>query len=117
MVYALQKLRHYLLGGNFKMYTDHSDLKYLVNKLVLGRNIYRWFLLFQEYDFEVIVKPRRLNAGPDHLSQIKTGEEPTNLEEGFPDAHLFTVHVVDNQFVDIIHFLTTRTPSEGHTSQ
>jgi hypothetical protein len=36
MVYALQKFRHYLLGKHFKMFTDHSSLKYLVNKLVLG---------------------------------------------------------------------------------
>ena len=39
MVYALQKFRHYLLGGHFKMYTDHFALKYLVNKPVLGGNI------------------------------------------------------------------------------
>lgn len=37
MVYALHKFRHYLLGRHFKMYTDHSTLKYLVNKPVLGR--------------------------------------------------------------------------------
>jgi hypothetical protein len=36
MVYALQKFRHYLLGKHFKMFTDHSTLKYLVNKSVLG---------------------------------------------------------------------------------
>jgi hypothetical protein len=36
MVYALQKFRHYLLGGHFKMFTNHFALKYLVNKLVLG---------------------------------------------------------------------------------
>ena len=36
MVYALQKFRHYLLGGHFKMYTNYSTLKYLVNKHVLG---------------------------------------------------------------------------------
>jgi hypothetical protein len=36
MVYALQKLRHYLLGKHFKMFTDHYALKYLVNKPVLG---------------------------------------------------------------------------------
>jgi hypothetical protein len=36
MVYALQKFKHYLLGKHFKMFTDHSALKYLVNKLVLG---------------------------------------------------------------------------------
>lgn len=68
MVYELEKFRHYLLGGNFKMYTNHSGLKYLVNKLMLGGKIWMLFLLFQEYDFEVIVKPRRLNIGLDHLS-------------------------------------------------
>ena len=41
MVYALQKYRHYLLGGHFKMYTDHSTLKYLVKKPVLGGRICR----------------------------------------------------------------------------
>jgi hypothetical protein len=39
MVYALQKFRHYLLGGHFKMFTDHSTLKYLVNKPMLGGRI------------------------------------------------------------------------------
>ena len=46
MVYALQKLRHYLLGCHFKMFTDHSNLKYLVNNHVLGGKICRWLLLF-----------------------------------------------------------------------
>jgi hypothetical protein len=27
MVYALHNFRHYLLGGHFKMFTDHSMLK------------------------------------------------------------------------------------------
>ena len=47
MVYALEKFQHYLLGGHFKMFTDHSSLKYLVNKPVLGGNIYRLLLLFK----------------------------------------------------------------------
>ena len=55
MVYALQKFKHYLLGAHFKMFTDHSTLKYLVNKPVLGGRICRWLLLFQEYDFQIIV--------------------------------------------------------------
>jgi hypothetical protein len=32
MVYALQNFCHYLLGGHFKMFINHSVLKYLVNK-------------------------------------------------------------------------------------
>jgi hypothetical protein len=35
MIYALKKFRHYLLGSHFKFFTDHSILKYLVNKPVL----------------------------------------------------------------------------------
>jgi len=86
MVYALQKFRHYLLGKHFNMFTDHSTLKYLVNKPLFGGRIYRWILLFQEFDFEVIVKPEKLNAGPDHLSRVTNGEEPTNLEDNLPNT-------------------------------
>ena len=70
MVYALQKFCHCLLGGHFKMFTDKSTLKYLVNKPVVGVNIFRWLLIFQEFDFEIIVKPGWLNARLDHLSRI-----------------------------------------------
>jgi hypothetical protein len=91
MVYALQKFKHYLLGKNFKMFTDHSSLKYIVNKPVLGGRICRWLLLFQEFDFELIVKPGKLNARPYYFSRITNGEEPTNLEDNLPDAKLFSV--------------------------
>jgi hypothetical protein len=86
MVYALQKFRYYLLGGHFKMFTDYSALKYLVNKPVLGGRICRWLLLFQEYDFEIVVNPGRMNKGPNHLSRLEHGEEPTSLEDTFLDA-------------------------------
>eukprot|EP00253_Pinus_taeda_P026186 PITA_26186 len=79
--------------------------------------ICRWLLLFQEYDFEVIVKLGRLNARPDHLSHIEIGEEPTNLEEVLLDVQLITVHIVNGHFEDIIHFLTIETDLEGYTIQ
>ena len=99
------------------MYTTHSALKYLLNKPVLGGKICRWLILFQEYDFKFIVKPAKLNVGPDHLSRIETGEEPTNLEEGLPDVQLFVVRIVDSHFEDIIHFLMMGMAPDGYTSQ
>jgi hypothetical protein len=98
MVYALQNFRHYLLGGHFKMFIDHSTLKYLVNKSVLGGIICRWLLLFQEYDFEIVVKPGRMNKGPDHLSMLEHGKEPTSLEDTLPDAQLLAIRKFDDQF-------------------
>ena len=57
MVYALQKFWHYFLCDHFKMFTNHSSLQYLVNKTVLRGKIYQSLLIFQEFDFEIIVKP------------------------------------------------------------
>ena len=68
------------------MFTDCSSLKYLVNKPVLGGKICHWLLLFQKFDFEIIVQLGHLNVGPDHLSRIETGEELTNIEDGLPDT-------------------------------
>jgi hypothetical protein len=118
MVYALHKFRHYLLGKYFKMFTDHSALKYLFNKPMLWGIFCRWLLLFQEFYFEVIVKPRKLNEGLDNLSMITNGEEPMNLEDNFPDAQLFLVQVDDEYFASIIQYLSTgTTPQELNTMQ
>jgi hypothetical protein len=98
---------HYLLGKHFKMFTNHSCLKYLVNKIVLGGRIYRWLLLFQEFDFEVIFKPGKLNEIHDHLSRITNGKEPANLEDNFHDVQLFSVQITGGYFVDINEYLST----------
>jgi hypothetical protein len=54
-----------------------------------------------------VVKPRKLNAGPDHLSCILTGEDAGNLDDSFPDAQLFGVNMVDDYFSNIVQFLRT----------
>lgn len=78
-----------------------------MNKPVLGGKICRWLLLFQEYDFEVVVKPRRLNVEHDHLSRLEIGEEPMSIQDNIRDAQLFAIKIADDHFGDIIHFLAT----------
>ena len=66
----------------------------------------------------MIVKPRKLNAGPDHLSRVTNGEKPTNLEDNFLDAHLFSFQVVDEYFANIIQYMSIGTaPQEFNTVQ
>ena len=55
----------------------------------------------------MIFKLGKLNVGHDHLSRVTNGEEPTNLEDNFPDAQLFSVQVVDEYSTDIIEYLST----------
>jgi hypothetical protein len=84
----------------------------------LGGRIRRRLLLFQEFDFEVIIKPRKLNVGPDHLSRVTNEEEPMNIEDKFSDTHLFSVQIHDEYFADILQYLSIGTmPQEYNTTQ
>jgi hypothetical protein len=69
---------------------------------VLGEGICIWLLLFQECDFETVVKPRRMNKRPDHLSRLEHGEEHTSLEDTVPNAQLLAIRKVDDQFTEIV---------------
>jgi hypothetical protein len=64
------------LENPFIFFTDHQALKYLVNKTIHQGKICQWILLFQEFDFEVVVRPGKNNVVPDHLSQLEIGEDP-----------------------------------------
>jgi hypothetical protein len=61
---------------------------------------------FKEFEFEVVVKPRKYNVGPDHLSWIESGEASQSLDDELPDVKLFHFEAVPDQLADIIEFLT-----------
>ena len=48
-----------------------------------------------------MVQPGKLNVGPDHLSHIDTGEEPTRVNDDFLDAHLFRIEIVPEELEEI----------------
>jgi len=105
MIYALQNFRHYLLGSDFKFFTDHSALNYLVNKPILEGRICRWFFLFQEFSFEVIVKRGRCNVGTYQLSRLELGESGGLVDDQLPDADLFRNKAIPEYLEDIVFFL------------
>jgi hypothetical protein len=54
-----------------------------------------------------------MNKGPNHLSKLEHGEEPTSLEDKLPDEKLLAIISVDDKFVEIVQFLSTgMTPRE-----
>jgi hypothetical protein len=65
MVYALHKYRHYLLSNKFVFYVDHMAFLYLVKKPQVFGQIAWWFLLFLEYNFLVVYKPRESHLVAD----------------------------------------------------
>jgi hypothetical protein len=47
-----------------------------------------------------------MNKGPDHLSRLEHGEEPTSVEDTLPDAQLLAIIKIDDHFTEIVQFLS-----------
>lgn len=74
-------------------------------------------MLFQEYDFEVIVKLGKVNAQLDHLSRITLGEQEGCIDGNLFDSYPFRAIMVDEQLEDISYFLSTRKTLDSHVEK
>ena len=53
IMHALAKFRQYLVGGRFKIKTDHNNLKYFSEQKDLNERQQKWVSKIQAYDFEI----------------------------------------------------------------
>ena len=68
VVFALDKFKNYLLGTSIVIFTDHSALKYLLNKKDAKARLIRWIILLQEFNIQIKDKQGVENVVADHLS-------------------------------------------------
>jgi hypothetical protein len=105
LVYALQKLRPYLLGAQYVVYTDHRPLKSLFTKEMANTKIQRWAILLAEYGAQIEYRRGEHNIRADSLSRLESesalgeaevsvviveeaGELPVLLDDGIGLAEL-----------------------------
>jgi hypothetical protein len=73
--FAMEKLRHYLLGQRFSLVTDNLGCKYLFDdgkpkSEIKNAKIQRWRLATSDLDFSVTYKPGKTNGVADALSRV-----------------------------------------------
>ena len=74
VVYCLDKLRCYLLGSQFVVFTDHKPLLSLFTNQMKNTKIQRWGILFEEFGAVIKYRPGANNVRADMLSRIVTHE-------------------------------------------
>jgi hypothetical protein len=77
IVHALRKWRHYLMGKNFELRTDHNGLKYLFDQRTLNARQSRWLEFLSEYDFDIKHIKGKENKVVDALSRRVHGMHAT----------------------------------------
>ncbi|GJR25240.1 reverse transcriptase domain-containing protein [Tanacetum coccineum] len=122
VVYAFEIFWPYLVLSKSIVYTDHSALKYLMNKQDAKPRLLRWVLLLQEFDITIRDKKGSENLAADHLSRLENPQknvlENKDINEHFP---LETLGVISSEstpwFADYANYHARNFIIKGMTTQ
>lgn len=80
---TFESWRHYLAGSPHKIdvWSDHRNLEYFRQARKLNRRQARWSAELQDYDFQIIHKPGKLQAKSDALSRRRDHDNGANNNE------------------------------------
>lgn len=87
VIYALNKFRHYIIGYKIYVHTDHTTIRYLMNKPSITGRLARWLLLMQEFDITVVDKPGKSNVVADYYYRHQLQDNLTAIDNASPDEH------------------------------
>jgi hypothetical protein len=104
VIYAINKFRHYITSYSTFIHTDHSAIKYLMNKPITNARVTRWLLLLQEFDITIVDRPGKENVVADFLSRLTVNDD-NPVDDSFPDEYLFAVSAHSPWYADIANYL------------
>ncbi|CAH9138432.1 unnamed protein product [Cuscuta epithymum] len=111
IVCALEKFRTYIILSKVIIYTDHSAIRYLLQKHDAKPRLLRWVLLLQEFDIEIRDRKGSANQAADHLSRLDAELAETfgkcEIEELFPAERLMAISAKEQTpwYADIANYL------------
>ena len=73
------------------MHTDHSAIKYLMDKKDAKPRLIKWVLMLQEFDLEIKDKKGIENLVADHLSRLEGPINDVHINDNFPDEQLLAM--------------------------
>jgi len=108
IVHAINKFIKYITSYEIFVHTDHSAIRYLMNKQVTNERLTRWLLLLQEFSITILHRPGKQNTIANFLSRIQNENNDQPVEDKFLDEYLFVVSTKSPWYVDIANYLATQ---------
>ncbi|CAL8157613.1 unnamed protein product [Prunus armeniaca] len=94
LVFAVQKLRHYILSHRVILISKADPLRYLMSKPVLSGRIAKWSLLLSEFEIKFV--PQKAIKGQALADFLAAHPTPDNMElpDDLPDEEVFTTEAL-----------------------
>ena len=107
IVYAIAKLRHFLLGSRFTVYTDHKPLRTLFTSEMRNTRVQKWAVLINEYGCNIEYFPGKKNVCADMMSRAPQGSWSNG------ELNSSEIDVIDSD--DILDFTYDNEDGSGDT--
>ena len=72
--WGIKRLRSFLLGREFTVFSDHKPLQFIFNSNNTSAKVLRWKMQLQEFNFKVIYCSRKDNTESDCITRINIVE-------------------------------------------
>ncbi|KAI5338076.1 hypothetical protein L3X38_017347 [Prunus dulcis] len=94
LVFAVQKLRHYILSHRVILISKADPLRYLMSKPVLSGRIAKWSLLLSEFEIKFV--PQKAIKGQALADFLAAHPTPDNMElpADLPDEEVFAIEAL-----------------------
>ena len=90
IVWAVAKIRPYLMAMPFEVFTDHYALQWLKTMRTRSALLHRWSAVLEEYDFTVKHRPGKAQTHVDGLSRLPVDPAP-------PEDVLLHIRLLENE--------------------
>ncbi|MCO5604846.1 hypothetical protein L7F22_059020 [Adiantum nelumboides] len=97
---ALTQWRHYLLGPDFTVFTDHQSLRYFLSQKQLSEKQMRWANILSQFHFQIVHVQTQKNVVADALSRKPLVQAISAIHHStFED--MVDQYATDTDFADI----------------
>ena len=95
-VYAVQRLRHYILLRTTTVVADVNPFQYVLYRWIAGGIFNKWIVILPEFDLDFqSSKSKKPLFFAELIAEFPTKEDVVIEEDSFPDEHIFLISTSD----------------------